>query len=85
MSVCPPYVTVTVCSPNIFLSKVLIMLDNTAVFEFPLPFTMSIVVPLKSNSSPYFTVVGGFFTSILVTLSFTVTLYVVVFVIPFSS
>ena len=57
----------------------------TGIVVVPLPFTTSIVTPVKSASSPYFVAfVGPFLTLILVTVSFTVYTNVVVFVIPFS-
>ena len=57
----------------------------TGIVVVPLPFTTSIVTPVKSTSSPYLVAfVGCVFTLMLVTVSVTVYVNVVVFVIPFS-
>ena len=57
----------------------------TGIVVVPLPFTTSIVTPVKSASSPYFVAfVGCVFTFMFVTVSVTVYVNVVVFVIPFS-
>ena len=57
----------------------------TGIVVVPLPFTTSIVAPVKSAFSPYFVAfVGCVFTFMFVTVSVTVYVNVVVFVIPFS-
>ena len=62
------------------------MLSVTFIVDVPLPFTTSIVAPVKSNSSPYlYTVLFGLLFIVNdVTVSFISTLYVVVAVFPFS-
>ena len=61
------------------------MFSVMAISFVPLPFVIVIVPLLKSNDSLYlYSVLGVFFMLIAVTVSFTDTLYVVVFVSPFS-
>ena len=57
----------------------------TGIVFVPLPFTTSIVTPVKSTSSPYFVAfVGCVFTFMLDTVSVTVYVYGTFTVVPFS-
>ena len=57
----------------------------TGIVVVPLPFTTSIVTPVKSTSSPYLVAfVGCVFTFIFVTVSVTVYVYGTFTVVPFS-
>ncbi len=62
-----------------------IMSFVTGIVVVPLPFTTSIVTPVKSASSPYFVAfVGCVFTFMFVTVSVTVYVYGTFTVVPFS-
>ena len=52
VAVFPPYVTVNCCSPNCVGLYVDIMSFVTAIVVVPLPFTTSILAPVKSIPSP---------------------------------
>ena len=59
---------------------------SKSIVVFPLPFVISILPPVTSNSSLYlqFVLLGVTFNVTAVTVSFTFTLYVVVLLTPFS-